>query len=126
MKPYKILFLGIFVMLLSGCAASKKPIYYWDASYEESVYNYLNEEGDINEQIDNLEKYIQKAYEKNEKVPPGLYAHLGLMYHKNGNDEKFFAYLDKEAGLFEESRQYVEFLKSSKTKSITKTKKNKK
>lgn len=118
----KTAILGAILLIFSGCAHSKKPIYYWDASYEESVYNYLNEEGDINEQIDSLEKYIQKAYQKNEKIPPGLYAHLGLMYHKNGNDEKFFSYLDKEAELFPESKQYIEFLKSNKIKPNIKTK----
>lgn len=122
----KIAVLSTILLIFSGCAPSKKPIYYWDASYESSIYNYLNEEGDINEQIDSLEKYIQKAYQKNEKLPPGLYAHLGLMYHKNGNDAKFFEYLDKEAELFPESKQYIEFLKRNKAKPNAKIKKDKK
>lgn len=121
----KIAVLAVILLFLSGCAPSKKSIYYWNTSYENSLYNYLNEEGSISEQIHSLEQYIDIANERHRKVPPGLYAHLGLLHHKNGNDAKFFAYLDKEAELFPESKQYIEFLKS-KNKSNLKAKKDQK
>jgi len=45
-------------------------------------------------------------------VPPGLYAHLGLLYSNIGDDAQARAYFDKEAATFPESRAYIELLLS--------------
>ena len=106
-------------MLLSGCADdSPRQLYYWDGAYTGSVYEYLTEEGDAGAQIAALEESLQKAYQRAAKVPPGLYAHLGLLYLSQGNGAKFKAYVEKEAELYPESRDYAMFLlnQNSKTK----------
>ena len=104
---------GIFATLLVGCGGeSRKPLYYQDGAYSAAVYEYLNEEGDVRAQIASLEKVLQKAYEKNAAVPPGLYAHLGLLYSNIGDDAQARAYFDKEAATFPESRAYIELLLS--------------
>ncbi|CZE47292.1 DUF4810 domain-containing protein [Campylobacter geochelonis] len=114
---------SIFILLgalfFAGCASAPKQIYHWDASYASSVYEYLNEEGDVNEQIANLENLAQKAYQKGAKVPPGLYAHLGLLYSNLGERAKAVANFDKEIALFPESRNYMEFLKHQGAKKQT-------
>ena len=98
-------------MLLSGCADdSPRQLYYWDGAYTGSVYEYLSEEGDAGAQIAALEESLQKAYQRAAKVPPGLYAHLGLLYLSQGNGAKFKAYVEKEAELYPESRDYTIFL----------------
>ena len=98
-------------MLLSGCADdSPRQLYYWDGAYTGSVYEYLSEEGDAGAQIAALEESLQKAYQRAAKVPPGLYAHLGLLYLSQGNGAKFKAYVEKEAELYPESRDYAMFL----------------
>ena len=98
-------------MLLSGCADdSPRQLYYWDGAYTGSVYEYLTEEGDAGAQIAALEESLQKAYQRAAKVPPGLYAHLGLLYLSQGNGAKFKAYVEKEAELYPESRDYAMFL----------------
>ena len=98
-------------MLLSGCADdSPRQLYYWDGAYTGSVYEYLTEEGDAGAQIAALEESLQKAYQRAAKVPPGLYAHLGLLYLSQGNGAKFKAYVEKEAELYPESRDYAIFL----------------
>ena len=98
-------------MLLSGCADdSPRQLYYWDGAYTGSVYEYLSEEGDAGAQIAALEESLQKAYQRAAKVPPGLYAHLGLLYLSQGNGAKFKAYVEKEAELYPESREYAMFL----------------
>nr|WP_314467212.1 DUF4810 domain-containing protein [uncultured Campylobacter sp.] len=98
-------------MLLSGCADnSPRQLYYWDGAYTGSVYEYLSEEGDAGAQIAALEESLQKAYQRAAKVPPGLYAHLGLLYLSQGNGAKFKAYVEKEAELYPESRDYAIFL----------------
>lgn len=99
------------VLLLSGCADdSPRQLYYWDGAYTGSVYEYLSEEGDAGAQIAALEESLQKAYQRAAKVPPGLYAHLGLLYLSQGNGAKFKAYIEKEAELYPESRDYAMFL----------------
>ena len=98
-------------MLLSGCADdSPRQLYYWDGAYTGSVYEYLSEEGDAGAQIAALEQSLQKAYQRAAKVPPGLHAHLGLLYLSQGNGAKFKAYVEKEAELYPESRDYAMFL----------------
>ena len=98
-------------LLLSGCADdSPRQLYYWDGAYTGSVYEYLSEEGDAGAQIAALEESLQKAYQRAAKVPPGLYAHLGLLYLSQGNGAKFKAYVEKEAELYPESRDYAMFL----------------
>ena len=98
-------------MLLSGCADdSPRQLYYWDGAYTSSVYEYLSEEGDAGAQIAALEESLQKAYQRAAKVPPGLHAHLGLLYLSQGNGAKFKAYVEKEAELYPESRDYAIFL----------------
>ena len=106
-------------LLLSGCADdSPRQLYYWDGAYTSSVYEYLTEEGDAGAQIVALEESLQKAYQRAAKVPPGLHAHLGLLYLSQGNGAKFKAYVEKEAELYPESRDYAMFLlnQNSKTK----------
>ncbi|WP_107824096.1 DUF4810 domain-containing protein [Campylobacter concisus] len=108
--------LGLFVLFLSGCGHSNGPrsLYYWDGSYSSSLYSYLNEEGDTNEQISHLENLVQTSIQKGYKVAPGLYAHLGLLYLNNGNLGAANANFDKEVENFPESREYINFIKGSK------------
>jgi hypothetical protein len=101
-----------FLVLLTGCGATNQSIYHWDASYIDSVYESINEDGDINEQISNLEKVIQDSYNNKKKVAPGLYAQLGLLYSKVGNNSKSIIYLNREVETFPESKQYIDFLKN--------------
>ena len=106
-------------LLLSGCADdSPRQLYYWDGAYTSSVYEYLTQEGDAGAQIAALEESLQKAYQRAAKAPPGLHAHLGLLYLSQGNEAKFKAYVEKEAELYPESRDYAMFLlnQNSKTK----------
>lgn len=98
-------------LLLSGCADdSPRQLYYWDGAYTSSVYEYLTQEGDAGAQIAALEQSLQKSYQRAAKVPPGLHAHLGLLYLSQGNGAKFKAYVEKEAELYPESREYAMFL----------------
>ena len=106
-------------LLLSGCVDdSPRQLYYWDGAYTSSVYEYLTQEGDAGAQIAALEQSLQKAYQRAAKVPPGLHAHLGLLYLSQGNGAKFKAYVEKEAELYPESHDYAMFLlnQNSKTK----------
>lgn len=105
--------ISISVVLFTGCGSTaKQNIYHWDRAYIDSVYESINEEGDINTQISNLEKIIQDSYTNKKKIAPGLYAQLGLLYSKIGNNSKSMMNLDKEIEMFPESKQYITFLKN--------------
>ena len=72
----------------TGCVANKN-IYHW-GDYEEVVYESLNgtEGGSQESRVESLEITIEKAIEKDKKVPPGLYAQLGYHFFQCGQLEK--------------------------------------
>ena len=112
----KLACLGALALVLAGCSNASGPrsLYYWDGSYSSSLYSYLNEEGDTNEQISRLENLVQISTQKGYKIAPGVYAHLGLLYLNNGNLGAANANFDKEAQNFPESMEYINFIKGSK------------
>lgn len=122
-------FLAIFcVGVFSGCATQNSPqslYYHGKGEFATALYEYFNETGDPYAQIASLENLIQVAYEKNLKVAPGIYSHLGLLYSNLGNLQKANFYFTKEVENFPESADFIAFLKSDKSK-ISKNKKAKK
>ena len=111
MKASSALALAVAAVIFCGCSGgSRNQIYYWDGSYTDSTYQYLKQEGDVGEQIEALEKSIQKAYEKGLKVPPGLYSHLGLLYLSAGNGARARENFEKEAQAFPESKPFLTFV----------------
>ncbi|WP_298955931.1 DUF4810 domain-containing protein [uncultured Campylobacter sp.] len=111
MKASSALALAAAAVIFCGCGGgTRNQIYYWDGSYTDSTYQYLKQEGDVGEQIEALEKSIQKAYEKGLKVPPGLYSHLGLLYLSAGNGARARENFEKEAQAFPESKPFLTFV----------------
>ena len=111
----KLTCLALFALLLAGCNQPDTPrsLYYWDGTYNNALYTYLNEGGDANEQISHLENLVQTSIKKGYKVAPGLYAHLGLLYLNNGNLGVANVNFDKEVQNFPESRGFINFIKGS-------------
>lgn len=111
MKASGAFALAAAAVIFCGCGGgSRDRIYYWDGSYTDSTYQYLKQEGDVGEQIEALEKSIQKAYERGRKVPPGLYSHLGLLYLSAGNGARARENFEKEAQAFPESKPFLTFV----------------
>ena len=111
MKAGSVFALAAAAVIFCGCGGgARNQIYYWDGSYTDSTYQYLKQEGDVGEQIEALEKSIQKAYEKGLKVPPGLYSHLGLLYLSAGNGARARENFEKEAQAFPESKPFLTFV----------------
>lgn len=94
---------------LAACSSqtSQQSIYYWDSSYSDSVYQTLLQEGNPQEQLQSLEQMAEMG---KDKVPPGLYAQIGLLYNQLGNSVKAKDAFAQERRLFPESKQYLEFL----------------
>jgi hypothetical protein len=94
---------------LVGCAGPQ-PLYHW-SSYQPMVHERLKGTGKGPEsQILELEKGIQQAATKGAAVPPGLHAHLGLLYLEAGRTAQAVAAWEQEKRLFPESRAYMDFL----------------
>lgn len=95
-------------LLLAACGGSSS-IYNWGkGEYSNAVYEYLNQEGDPQAQLSQLETLASQSNGK--KVAPGLYAQIGLLYNQIGNQEKALVAFNKEAELYPESKQYIQFL----------------
>jgi hypothetical protein len=100
---------GLLVLTLSGCVSRPQPIYYW-GSYPVQQYAYLKGAQGPEEGIVELEKVREEASSAGKPVPPGLRAHLGLLYGQTGRTDLFEQNLQAEQQQFPESAVYVDFL----------------
>ncbi|WP_299200398.1 DUF4810 domain-containing protein [uncultured Amphritea sp.] len=98
-------------VLLGGCATQDTSLYYW-GSYEAMIYEMYVEPGNAPAalQISKLEQDIQKADALGKQVPPGLFAHLGMMYAAEGKAGLAQEALLKEKALYPEATTMVETL----------------
>lgn len=106
----KIFFIFATILFFVGCGAKNESIYGWDGRYIDSVYTTLNEENDFAKDITNIEKFIKHTNANGKKVPPGVYAQLGLLYSKTGNNKQALLYFEKESNAFPESKHYMDFI----------------
>jgi len=101
-------FVGI-TLLFTGCA-KKETFYYWD-DYQTNLYNYYQiDKTSWEEQIASFELIIEKAKSAGKPVPPGLHAHLGLLYANTGYEDKALEQLEIEKTLFPESASFIKFI----------------
>ncbi|KZY85523.1 hypothetical protein A3741_27825, partial [Oleiphilus sp. HI0069] len=97
------------VILLAQACSTHSNLYYW-GDYQEIVYDiYLNPgEADTATQIYKLNLTIERAENKGMKVPPGLYAHLGMVHAQAGNPGLAKSALLQEKALYPESSVFVD------------------
>jgi hypothetical protein len=109
----KRVILLLMMLLLSACGGPK-TMYVWD-DYEPGIYSILKKEDtDLSKQICNLEKTLQRSQAKGQRLPPGFYAHLGMLYGKSGDTAKMNSYFRMEKQQFPESSAYIDFLMKEK------------
>nr|WP_196238497.1 DUF4810 domain-containing protein [Enterobacillus tribolii] len=112
MKSLRNASLLLAAALLGGCVNTPKPMYNWD-SYQESVYQYYKVgDTDTERQITALKESIEKSRAKNLLVPPGLHAHLAMLYINTGRPELAMAEFNAEKTAFPESAGFIDFLTS--------------
>jgi hypothetical protein len=106
----KVLTIFTVLLFISGCASNNTQ-YYW-GEYENLVYKTHHTPGKVppSVQIEQLKTDIEKAQAAGKPTPPGVYAHLGLMYAANGNKALALASLRKEKELFPESAKFIDGL----------------
>ena len=101
---FPALVLGVF---LSGCMTSSSTLYSW-GNYESLVYAYLN--GESREQIQVMERDLERIEASGRIAAPGFYAHLGLLYAEAGDDVNAVACFETEKNHFPEAGPYMDFL----------------
>lgn len=98
----------MMLLTLGGCA-SHKNLYYWGA-YESLLLNMYTDPGEAtNEvQIQQLNDSIQSAQDFNMKVAPGIYAHLGMIYAREGNSKAALEAFEMEKRMFPEAVPFID------------------
>lgn len=110
-KLTKCIILGAAVLLV-GCSPAPQHIYHWD-NYQPTVYQYYQGgKTSPDEQIAALKKCLEKIRATAGKTPPGLHAHLGLLYANTGRTDLALHQFNQEKTLFPESAPYMDFLLS--------------
>jgi hypothetical protein len=107
--PCLRLIILVFSILAAGCATEPKGHYYW-GNYERLLLTMYQEPGaaDPLMQIEQLTVDIQQAENTGKLVPPGLYAHLGMMYALNGDIAQAVDAFYRERELFPESAVFID------------------
>lgn len=95
--------------LTSGCATRPQPLYYW-GDYQSQVYSHFQAEKGPEEQIQALEKTREQARAQGKSLPPGLQAHLAMLYGQTGRSDRLVENLQAEKALFPESQTFMDFL----------------
>ena len=95
--------------LLAGCVSRPQPLYYW-GDYQSQVYGHFKGEKGPEEQIQALEQVREEARAQGRAVPPGLQAHLAMLYGQTGRSERLVENLEAEKKQFPESSTFMDFL----------------
>jgi hypothetical protein len=107
MKAKLVSLLGL-VILLSGCAATQKPMYEY-GDYSESFYALKREAGDETSAKwkSSLESIISESNQKTMRVPPGVYANLGFIHLKANDSDKAIEYFMLEKKIYPEAEVFM-------------------
>jgi hypothetical protein len=109
MKGFVICVLSVLFLAVCFSACESSPSLYSWGSFELQVYAYLNGES-RGGQLAALERDLQRIEAAGRAVPPGFYAHLGLLYIEMGNDTEAIACFTMEKALFPEAAVFMDFL----------------
>lgn len=100
----------LLAALATGCVQTPPQLYQWDA-YQPSVYqHYQADTANLEPQVQQLEQAIDKAQAGGVSVPPGLHAHLGMLYYHTGREQDAQAQFAMEKVLFPESAHFMDYI----------------
>lgn len=104
-KAFSIFFTVILMFLfLQGCAADRK--YAW-GKYDSTLYRHYKDPQDKAKNLENLKEIIENA-EKEDRVPPGLYAEYGYALYETGIISEAIVNFEKEKAKWPESNILME------------------
>lgn len=95
--------------ILGGCA-SQPTLYQWNG-YQDNVDAYLRgDKRSLAEQVQVMETDLEEIIASGRAVPPGYYAHLGLLYGQQGKLDQFAVQMQAEKKQYPESGPFMDFL----------------
>lgn len=111
MKSGVLLFASA-VFFAAGCT-TPKTLYHW-GEYPQAVNHHFRGDASTQaEQIMALEAELAAVGNDPARTPPGLHAHLGMLYAEVGRTEDALAGFSTEKSLFPESAAFMDFLISN-------------
>ena len=93
-------------ILFSGCA--QQNMYYW-GNYEQAVYAYAKNPGDVDKYVESLDAIIVTGEERNQ-VAPGLHAEHGFALLAIGRTDDAMMSFRKERDKWPESRRLMDLV----------------
>ncbi len=112
MKNTRLSAAGIFLVTLAlgGCATKPPSLYQWQG-YQNNVDAYFRADKlSLDAQTQLMEEDLQKIRAGGGAVPPGYYAHLGLLYGQQGKLDQFAQQMQAEKAQYPESGTFMDFL----------------
>jgi len=105
----------LLLCVLSSAACQTVDTQYRWGIYEEQVYADYVEPGGRTPQdaAQMLQTDITTTLDSGQRVPPGVYAHLGYLYYLTGNTQTARGLFEKEREEFPESSVFVDTLLSN-------------
>jgi hypothetical protein len=98
------------VCLLGACAPVSPPLYYW-GNYQPALYqHHQNGVTNYDSQISAMEAIVARAQAQGQSVPPGLHAHLGMLYFNTGREPEAREQFALEKQLFPELGHFVDYV----------------
>ena len=95
---------------LGGCATKPTALYQWQG-YQNNIDAYFRaDQLSPAAQTQRMEDDLQKIRASGGAVPPGYYAHLGLLYGQQGKLDQFAQQMQAEKKQSPESETLMDFL----------------
>ncbi len=93
----------LILVFLSGCATISQSDLYW-GNYSHTLYQVKKEPGEATHAAHEkeLQSIVEKSNELNLKVPPGIYAELGLYAMERGDQNAAQSYFGLEQDTYPE------------------------
>lgn len=100
---------AIALALMTGCATGHKTLYHW-GEYETILLDMYTDPGEVDNytQITKINESITYAESQGLKVAPGIYAHLGMIYAKNGDMPNAISAFENEKKFYPESATFID------------------
>lgn len=105
----RLMYAALLGLALSGCATKNHGLYDW-GGYDAALYGSYKDPTTVAANMLKLQTHIDKLEQGKQKVPPGLYADLGMLQLQAGDKEKAQANFRKERELWPESAGLMDAL----------------